>query len=260
MISIGIGIPFGRRGGSSLDPDAAAFIAAAEITDPTQINAINTLVKDLKVANLWAKMVALYPFVGGSATSHKFNLLNPLDTDAAFRLVFNGGFTHSANGCQPNGTNGWANTFLTPSIDFNGAYYEGSYHNNTTSTYNGSIDGGTNSFSYIDGTDHRLFFSAGGSAFNVTGAPNNGYHQMMRAGGTGTAQVNLLRNTRSETLVLTSNVPLAIGALNNGASRSDYNSRNYKLRAYGSTGLSNSELDSFYNAVQAFQTILGRQA
>jgi hypothetical protein len=100
-------------GGSSFDPDAQAFITAAAITDPTQQSAINTLVVDLKGYSLWTPIKALYPFVGGTASQHKFNLKNPLDTDAAFRLVFNGGWTHSSNGALPNGTNGWANTYLT---------------------------------------------------------------------------------------------------------------------------------------------------
>ena len=53
-------------------------------------------------------MKALYPFVGGTATSHKFNLKDPRDLDAAFRLQFNGGWTHNSNGVTPNGTNGYA--------------------------------------------------------------------------------------------------------------------------------------------------------
>jgi hypothetical protein len=95
---------------AAVDPDAQAFITAAAITNPTQQAAINTLVVDLKGYSVWTKMKALYPLVGGTATTHKFNLKNPLDTDAAFRLVFNGGWTHSSNGALPNGTNAWADT------------------------------------------------------------------------------------------------------------------------------------------------------
>jgi hypothetical protein len=100
-------------GGGGFDPDAQAFITAAAITDPTQQSAINQLVVSLKGYSLWTPIKALYPFVGGTASQHKFNLKKPLDTDAAFRLVFNGGWTHSSNGALPNGTNAWANTYLT---------------------------------------------------------------------------------------------------------------------------------------------------
>lgn len=98
----------------SFDTDALAFITAASITDNTQKTAINTLVTDLKNANIWTKMKALYPFVGGSAASHKWNLKDPRDLDAAFRLTFTGGWTHSNTGALPNGTNAYANTFLSP--------------------------------------------------------------------------------------------------------------------------------------------------
>jgi hypothetical protein len=97
---------------SSTDADAQAFITAAAITNPTQQAAINTLVVDLKGYNVWTKMKAVYPFVGGTAASHKFNLKNPLDTDAAFRLVFSGGWTHSSTGALPNGTNAFADSFV----------------------------------------------------------------------------------------------------------------------------------------------------
>ena len=98
----------------STDPDADAFILATGITDVTQKTAINTLVVDLKSYSLWIKMDAIYPMVGGTATTHKYNLKNPLDTDAAFRLRFSGGWTHSTTGVLGNGTNSWAETYLIP--------------------------------------------------------------------------------------------------------------------------------------------------
>ncbi len=97
-----------------LDP-VAAFLTATGITDATIISALNTLYADLVTYGLWSKMIAIYPFVGGTATTHKFNLKNPADTNAAFRLSFVGGWTHSANGALPNGTNAYADTFLSPS-------------------------------------------------------------------------------------------------------------------------------------------------
>jgi hypothetical protein len=48
------------------------------------------------------------------SSQFKYNLVNPVDSDAAFRLVFNGGWTHSSNGATPNGTNNFADTKLIP--------------------------------------------------------------------------------------------------------------------------------------------------
>ena len=64
--------------------------------------------------NLWSKMIAVYPFIGGTSTSHKFNLINPLDTDAAFRLTYTNSLIHSGLGVlgQPNA---YAVTNLIPS-------------------------------------------------------------------------------------------------------------------------------------------------
>jgi hypothetical protein len=98
--------------GTSFDSDAQAFITAAGITDPTQQNAINSLVVNLKTYSLWTSMKAIYPFVGGTSGTHKWNLKDPRDLDAAYRLVFNGGWTHASTGATPNGVNGWGDTKL----------------------------------------------------------------------------------------------------------------------------------------------------
>ena len=63
-------------------------------------------------------LTAYQPVLGANnyaanvAAQMKFNLVNPQDTDAAFRLAFSGGWTYSTNGAQPNGTNGYADTKL----------------------------------------------------------------------------------------------------------------------------------------------------
>ena len=98
-----ITFPFGFYKGLGLDSDAQAFIAAAGISNPTEISAINTLVLDLKNNNnLWTTLKAIYPMVGGTATSCKFNLKDPRDLNAAYRLQFNGGWTFSSTGAKPN--------------------------------------------------------------------------------------------------------------------------------------------------------------
>jgi len=113
--------PFALRkkngGGGGNDPDAQLFITATGISG-TNATATNQLVLDLKSANIWNKMKAVYPLVGGTATSHKFNLLNPSDTNGAFRLVFAGGVTHSSTGVLFGGVNGWADTFMNMSTNF----------------------------------------------------------------------------------------------------------------------------------------------
>ena len=49
------------------------------------------------------------------ASQFKYNLKDPRNLDAAFRQVFNGGWTYSKQGATPNGTNGYADTKFNPS-------------------------------------------------------------------------------------------------------------------------------------------------
>lgn len=103
--------------GSGFDPDAQAFIDAVGTLNTTQQNAINNLVLGLKSNGTWSKYHAIYPFIGGTASSHKWNLKNPLNSDAAFRLTQNGTITHSSNGVTSDGSSGYFNTHFIPSFN-----------------------------------------------------------------------------------------------------------------------------------------------
>jgi hypothetical protein len=102
---------------ATTDIDAFRFIEAAGLVDPTQITAVNNLVAGLKSNNLWNKMQTLYPFVGGTAASHKFNLLNPINSNSAFRLLFYGDVTHSNLGVSASSA-GYADTLFVPTTNF----------------------------------------------------------------------------------------------------------------------------------------------
>lgn len=139
-----------------LDASATAFSNAAGLVDTTQRTAINTLVKDLKRFGLWSKIKAFYPFVGGSATSHKYNLVDPRDTDDAYRLTFSGGWTHNANGIKSNGSNTSANTYLNLRTVFGATSTEhnlGIYINeNPVGTY--GVSGFRRDINTSDGTNN----------------------------------------------------------------------------------------------------------
>lgn len=96
------------------DADAIAFIDAADIQGTISKRAIEILVLDLKGAGLWAKMRAVYPMIGGSLTSCKYNLKDPRDLDAAYRLTFFNSPTVDSAGVSWNGTTQYANTHFAP--------------------------------------------------------------------------------------------------------------------------------------------------
>ena len=76
------------------DADAQAFFTAAGISDSGQKSAVNTLVLALKSDGIWSRCSAIYPFVGGSSSSHAVNLKTP----GTYDLTFYGGITHSSTG------------------------------------------------------------------------------------------------------------------------------------------------------------------
>jgi hypothetical protein len=258
---------FGQSGGTPVDPDAQAFITAAAITDPTQQSAVNQLVVDLKGYGVWSKMKALYPFVGGTASQHKFNLKNPLDTNAAFRLVFNGGWTHSATGALPNGTNAWANTFFVSANNFaskDNAHY--SFYSRTNLASDG-IEIGVNDAPSNQGLYTR---SAGGNATfilngsttfpNVATANSLGFYQANRnALNTISGWKNGIKLSQISSISVVSTFPsFSIGAYNmNNLTANYYSSKQCAFASIGD-GLTDTEAANFYTAVQTFQTTLGR--
>ena len=97
------------------DVDAIYYINASSNTIFQDI--IDDMFIGFKTQGLYTKIQAFYPFLGTTQAQHKWNAKNPLDTNAAFRLQFFGGGTHSNLGYQCNGTNAYANTFFVPSAN-----------------------------------------------------------------------------------------------------------------------------------------------
>jgi len=256
---------------NAYDTDALAFFNAAGITDLTQKVAVNQLVLDLKAYGIYTKINALYPFVGGTATTHKYNLKNPLDTDAAFRIVFSGGWTHDSNGITSDGTTAYARTF----VKMNTSGQIGNRANHWSS-YN-------RSFSTLSSSYNGLFDTARGVQFGwgrfQTGGNNNWWVGLQSWGNTNVAAstgfINgsctlasnngiLYKNGVSIFTAAFSSLATAneyyLGAMNeNGTSIVGYNDTNVAFASLGSSSLTAVEAANFYIAVQKFQTTLGRQ-
>ena len=249
--------------GPSYGTLTTAWIAATGETDLTILGALNTLETDMATYGLTAKMKALWPFCGGTAAKHKYNFMDAQDTDAAFRLVFNGGWTHSSNGALPNGTNAYANTKYNPNVsgslnDEHLSYYSRTNSNGTeveigaqsgsaaslleirTSGTTYSIINGATYMTYLD-ANSLGFYKANRTASNVTNAWKNGTKLVASS-------------NASSTLV---NNEIYLGAYNNGGTLSYYSTKQCALASIG-LGLSDSEAANFYTAVQAFQTTLSR--
>lgn len=112
---LAIGIPF--------DTTVYYGSTAYEITGEGLWNAFDTCVVAIKtglglptfVNNLSTRMKFWYPRIGGTATRHKYNAVDP----TTFVGTYNGGFTHDGSGDTPNGTNGYFDT----NCEYNGTNF-----------------------------------------------------------------------------------------------------------------------------------------
>ena len=244
------------------DPDVQAFLNATGITDATITNAITTLVTDLKTNSLWATLKVIYPFVGGTATTHKYNLKDPRDLDAAFRLVFSGGWTHSSTGATPNGINAYADTKFNPTTHLTNASAHFAKYNRTLditgNKVEGALDAGNSSYFQQNYATANGLIGEVGAVASYTPTDSRGLFTVSR---TATNAQNVLRNstqlaTSSFNITNIPNKFLYLGARHD-ASPAGYNLYEAAFVSYGN-GLTNTQIGTLYTIVQNFQIILSR--
>lgn len=261
-----------------LDADAAAYIAAAGISNSTQITAVNNIFKDFKgqgpnntTYNFYTRLTAFWLFVGGSAAAHKFNAKDPRDVDAAYRLTFSGGWTHSANGSQGNVINGFADTFIAQNLLTQNSNSLAVYFRENTKrveTYFGHQSRpsftvtalGFNASGQWAGADR--FSGAGGTTMHTN---INGLIRMDRSS---SANYQVYRNgSQIESLTAGSEAnadttTFLIGAQRRGDTNTAISNAD-KTICFADIMLANTlnaaEELVYYNCVQAFQTALSRQ-
>jgi hypothetical protein len=249
--------------GPSYGALTTAWIAATGETDTTILGALNTLESDLTTYGLTAKMKALYPMVGGTAAKHKFNFMDARDLDAAFRLTFNGGWTHSSTGALPNGTNAYADTGLDDNtvLSLNSAHI--SFYSRTNvdglycdmGSYDPATTSGINLFSrYVNEFYGRVHNDGAG----VSNSDSRGLFLANRVGSTETRNfVNSTLKLQTIASVAKASYNVVIAARNRGFN-DFYSPRQCAFASIGD-GLTDTEAANFYTAVQAYQTTLSRQ-
>ena len=247
-------------GTPAVDPDAQAFITAAAITDPTQQSAINTLVTDLKGYSIWTKFKAIYPIVGGSASSHAVNLKTP----GTFNLTFATGWTHSSTGMTP--LNAFANSSLIPNttLTLNSAHI--SYYSRTN-TAEGVYDMGVTS----NGSNDYLVLNARNPSNNFRVLVNDGSigdfansdsRGLFVANRTGASVKNSFVNgvkklNDTTTATARSTNAIYLGAINNAGSAALYSTKQCAFASIGD-GLTDTDAANFYTLVNTYQTALSR--
>ena len=262
------------------DADAFAFVEAAGISDPTQQSAINSLVVGLKTNNLWTKMQALYPFVGGTAFTHKFNLKNT----STFTATFYGDLTHTSLGAGSGSITGYIDPNFIDTTSF--ANISSSAHvtlygtttnatagtqipvgNTAPRTFSGAAGIGINfqSNNYTYGNPSAQIYGAYMSVGNSRGL---GLNVLSR---TGVASSAFYYRRPSDSTTSTDSTTYgrnAGGNIINGGrilflAAPAYSNTGGTTLALGfasiGEGLSQTDAENLYTLVQAYQTTLGRQ-
>lgn len=250
----------------SILPETQNFLNATGITDDTIKGAINGLVANLKAANIWDSIDALYPLVGGTADTHKWNLK---DT-GSFQITWNGTITHNVSGSQGDGSTGWADTNLNASSSLAGG--QPNFGNHMV-LYMQSITGDSGLDAGVTGTyPWRLNSRNPSDVFNTQNMDTSfdsqsnstgsaGFYAMSRTGTT--AYFKSINKTH--TSVLSSNaqtmpdVDIAFMAQNSSGGAGEFQDRMFSLVSFGDA-LSQSEMSDFVDANETFQTALGRFA
>jgi hypothetical protein len=249
-----------------LDPDAVSFLASTILTDETQIQAVNNLVLDLKANNLWDKMTAIYPFVGASGDTHKYNLKNPTQ----FTVLFEGGWNHTNTGAATNGVNTRGNTQISPSTHLvQDDTHISIYARSTLGTRtNANVDIGNRpggNFTVATYYAFRFFLSdmysnVSRTSFNYSGttsAEGLGYFIFQRTSPTSHTvykNATLLGTNTNNGGVLPS-AQMWIGA--NGTI-SEWSDREYSFISFG-RGFTPTEVTTLTSIIQTYQTSLSRQ-
>jgi hypothetical protein len=253
---------FLEESGASYTTRTTAFATATGITDTTILGALNTFDTGLISNGLDTKMKALYPFVGGTASTHKFNFMDARDLNAAFRLTFSGGITHSSNGVQFGGVNGWAETYLQPSSQLalnstHASIY--SRTNNATQVYDfcASNSGNFSPDIAINFSGTTYYQIHQGSYSTISDGDSLGMRLISR---TDLITEKLFKNS---SLILSSSKVgafLSPGTINISKFPSGgyWSNRQYAFITIGA-GLTDTEASNLYTLTQAFQTTLSRQ-
>ena len=290
MLGLGLAIRINKRasGGSPTPPptrdaDTTAFMTAISIPDdstlyysgtPQEItgegmwDAVDALVVGLKADSLWTGIKALYPMIGGTASRHERNLKNPADTNAAHRILWGGGVTHTATGAKGNGTNGYGDCNIQPS-DFAQDSLMGGFYLIRTPNFDscqmGAGNTGATASRFLCGANHSTRGTLGwvnqyGFTDTTFITPQVGNFLIQRTPTSSGAELYLNGTFEHEIVevlssqVINRNVNLFC---ENNTSKLYYSDAELAI-AYLSSSLSSSDVTKLHNRITTYQTGLGR--
>ena len=255
------------------DVDVQAFLDATGIADSDIISALETYVATLKTESLWDKMIALYPLVTDKTEKRdiqdqfKYNLKDPQDTDAAYRLTFNGSVVIDNKGITSMGGAAYMNTHISSVGVFTDDRPTFGY-SNLTFTDNrygviGSVIGTSLSYNYIQFTwpfslGYRIDMDSSPYSTNgLSGWDGTGTHIFSRMDDTNVRIISSDGTKQTSTIPIEglAEVEFTIGlktAVNEGINT------NTISFVFFSNKLEDAEASTLQTAINQLQTDLGR--
>ena len=242
------------------DIDAKKFIDSSAITDSIEKIAINDLVKQLKSSSLWTRFMAIYPIVGATENSTKWNLKDPRDLDEAYRLTFYGTPIYANTGILFPTTFDYADTHLADTslggyTDASLSYY--SRTQNAVSGYDIGCSDGTYPYNelsiYSNSADKSEWF---GFSEDILSSNTVGLFMLSSSATNVTRYRNgqVVSSKESPPINSYTNLTIQIGVSRVTAHAGQ---RECGFATIGN-GLTNAEALTFYTIVQNFETALGR--
>lgn len=262
---------------NNFDLDARDMAIKANINNPVEQNALNYLVSATKAAGIWDLVPVMYPMVGGTAASCKWNLKDRRDLDAAFRLTFAGGWTFSSTGAKPNGSNAYARTYWIPSVqgvsDTGGhlSYY--SRTNSLRAQRTMGAEDGTDSqpihllMGYSNNVDTMAFGNVSPGNWGRVDPPcidgGRGFFQLNRDGTTTHYERNnVVVGTSLGTMTAPPTIDIYLGNTGipgYGPYPSRYSDKECAFASIGAVGLTQAQALQYEAIIKQFNTMLGRQ-
>ena len=268
-----IGLGFGNfaSSGVGFDPDAQAYINALG-ADATISEYINTMFLGMKGegttngTNFYSKLYAVYPMSPSDASTistdtTKWNAVNPLDTDAAFRITWTNTplFSLTLGVGQNGSSNAFGNTHFIESTNMVAG------NNGATFSTNGDLTTGDYIFGGAAEFASRVVFSgvptiearSGSVTQNIAAQQSGVFSQSRRSSTDFEVYLNgVSQATKATSSVIQSSQNQYLLAANNFGAVAHFQGY-IKFFAFHDA-LTDNETQDFYDVINAWHTNLGR--
>ena len=257
---------------TSYDVSALAFFTAVEgggdTLTSTEKSAVNQLVVDLKGYSLWSLFDIFYPFVGETSSSTKWNLKDPRDLDAAYRISWLGGMSFNSDGVLGNSTNSGGNTYLNPSSlgytsSCMGVYINQGLVDTPTAEYDMGGYDGSNDWLIVLGYDNKTTKYVNFRGLPALSTTSGTYTESLllgqvTVGGTTELYQNTTQLISGSESIASLNQLIGIGCSYRGAVIAESSGRGYSVAFMGGNALTPTQISNLNTSINTFNTTLGR--